>query len=1437
MESKKMKILQNKTPVQLLHEKLARCGSSARYELVYDWTTRPVNVPKFTWEIKVGDQTAFGTDNNKKKAKQEAARNMLMQLSDDVDMLTALPANTGENMQNHIGNLSMFCSRNELPQPKYDEDLEDGPAHKRRFYWNCVVGQHREVGVAHSTKAAKQLAAQAMYLTLVASMNNPNDADVPDYKLSTETMTLCKIEKSEKYEPEDAEEMEISGNDNYSPASPDPVDYAITSADSVPMRSPGKRERTDDNSNSENEDCDNLNNSVIARSDDLPVVKRRRSTSFSSDETLVKYNPGLSSFNDMSSPASPEGYDRGEHVIDQMHEETRHPEEFEESSRRQASDEDNHHLASEESRHPEEFEEYSRRQASEDYNRLQQFEQYHRLEASGDYIPLQVFEESRHPEKFEESCHSEEFEESRHSEEFEASRHSEEFEESRHPEAFEESRHPEAFEASRHPEEFEESRHPEAFEESRHPEAFEESRHPEAFEESRHPEAFEASRHPEELEESRHPEAFEASRHSEEFEDSRHSEDFEESRHSEEFEASRHSEDFEESRHPEAFEESRHPEEFEDSRHLEDFEESRHSEEFEASRHSEDYEESRHSEDFEESRHLEDFEESRHSEEFEASRHSEDFEESRHSEEFEASRHSEDFEASRHSEDFEESRHPEAFEESRHPEEFEDSRHLEDFEESRHSEEFEASRHSEDYEESRHSEDFEESRHLEDFEESRHSEEFEASRHSEDFEESRHSEEFEASRHSEDFEASRHSEEFEASRHSEEFEEYSRHQASEESRHRQELEEYNRRQAFEEFRHRQELEEYNRRQAAEEFRRRQELEEYNRRQAAEEFRRRQELEEYNRRQAAEDYNRRQQFEQYRHLQASGNYITVQIPQQYIPLQVPEENRRHQTFEEYMRPQAFAGDFVSDMYQISPVPGLPQGVVRIQRYYPRKEESETIRVIDYAQRVEAARMQAHASNYSWMAGRPYDPRAPENISNINIQGPEIQPNLQHNIPMGYFNCSTPHPIQVAADSSTHPAFGSYRGQGNMIYAHSFGDFQRYHEGKYLDHTIHIDDDRSTATTSPAPISNNDEDGTEASNLSSMDVRSVTSENMEQSSESSTILEETDLSFDSRSDVNFREHFAEDMECGADDISADTESDSELSVDALSEDDDEVLDRPGDDKAIYERGRLIVKTGNWVFEFEDIYDEDKGHFLLYLICARDRDDLEGEYRDETIDERSLSSENDEEMSEISSSSSEDEGERSSDYSEMGSDYSEMGSDGSEMESNGSEMESNGSEMESDNSEMESDDSEVGSDDLEVGSDDTESVDDEQISLENNEPGDRKISEFYYSVLAKHGVDLKPTICKHVISLLHLMMAKNITKKPEVAVRAMKSLRHILAIIDLHLAAVMVKKWDGEYLVVAHIDSMSRIIEMKRHRNVHVAIRDVLFNVLIRLNALLR
>ncbi|XP_015111670.1 uncharacterized protein LOC107037564 [Diachasma alloeum] len=315
MDKKKAKLVESKTPAQLLHEKLAKCGSTAQYELVYDWTKGTTNVPKFTWKVTVGDQEAFGTDNSKKKAKQDAARNLLMQISDDIELLKALPQNTGENMQNHIGNLSMFCARNELPQPQYHEDIEDGPAHKRRFYWNCIVGQHREVGVAHATKSAKQLAAQAMYLKLVGLISNPNDADLPDYRLNTETMPLCKIEKSEKLEPQDKDEMDVPEADHHEPISPEPLDFDERYDDEDRRQSVRYSPRRRENEHRmdrryENEDYNRIDypsTSRFPRSERPHTPERSRNITIASEECLErKYKLQLSSFTEWDIPVASE---------------------------------------------------------------------------------------------------------------------------------------------------------------------------------------------------------------------------------------------------------------------------------------------------------------------------------------------------------------------------------------------------------------------------------------------------------------------------------------------------------------------------------------------------------------------------------------------------------------------------------------------------------------------------------------------------------------------------------------------------------------------------------------------------------------------------------------------------------------------------------------------------------------------------------------------------------------------------------------------------------------------------------------------------------------------------------------------------------------------------------------------------------------------------
>uniref|UniRef100_A0A0C9QG79 Prkra_1 protein n=1 Tax=Fopius arisanus TaxID=64838 RepID=A0A0C9QG79_9HYME len=300
MSKKKAKIEVGKTPISVLHEKLAKAGCSLpKYELVYDWTLKTTNVSKFTWKVIAAGKEAYGTDNNKKKAKQDAARNMLMQICDDVELLKALPQNAGDNIQNHIGNLSMFCSRNALPQPNYYEDDEDGPAHSRRFYWNCIVGQHREVGCAHTTKLAKQLAAQAMYLKLIAVVHEPNDSHLPDYRLNTEFMPLCKIEKTEKILAGESEDMDVCENEH---------------AESVSLRSfhhthqqMENHENVDRNSN-----FNNLSPSDSASASASASVSSSNSTNFtitSEEYHEKKYKGQLSSFTDWMVPITSKTYD------------------------------------------------------------------------------------------------------------------------------------------------------------------------------------------------------------------------------------------------------------------------------------------------------------------------------------------------------------------------------------------------------------------------------------------------------------------------------------------------------------------------------------------------------------------------------------------------------------------------------------------------------------------------------------------------------------------------------------------------------------------------------------------------------------------------------------------------------------------------------------------------------------------------------------------------------------------------------------------------------------------------------------------------------------------------------------------------------------------------------------------------------------------------
>lgn len=110
MDSKKPKLFIEKTPLQLLNERLVKTGNVAKWELISDFTKKTTNVPSFAYKVTVGDIEVFGSGVTKKEAKQNAAKTMFMQISDDVALFQALQSSAPamrDNFQNHIGNLSV----------------------------------------------------------------------------------------------------------------------------------------------------------------------------------------------------------------------------------------------------------------------------------------------------------------------------------------------------------------------------------------------------------------------------------------------------------------------------------------------------------------------------------------------------------------------------------------------------------------------------------------------------------------------------------------------------------------------------------------------------------------------------------------------------------------------------------------------------------------------------------------------------------------------------------------------------------------------------------------------------------------------------------------------------------------------------------------------------------------------------------------------------------------------------------------------------------------------------------------------------------------------------------------------------------------------------------------------------------------------------------
>ena len=198
-----------KTPVSVLQEVYVKQGITPKYDLVQ--IEGNVHEPTFRYRVTVGEAVASGSGNSKKKAKHEAAKNILMKLKAaqdyfNVDLNDATQNNKNKDvvLQNDksvpipppsflfniklpnvetdlkspyddeeaisrdpIGELQELCVIRRFQTPVYEVNSSEGLPHERTFVIDCLVGSSfHETASAKSKKLAKKKVAAKMLETL-----------------------------------------------------------------------------------------------------------------------------------------------------------------------------------------------------------------------------------------------------------------------------------------------------------------------------------------------------------------------------------------------------------------------------------------------------------------------------------------------------------------------------------------------------------------------------------------------------------------------------------------------------------------------------------------------------------------------------------------------------------------------------------------------------------------------------------------------------------------------------------------------------------------------------------------------------------------------------------------------------------------------------------------------------------------------------------------------------------------------------------------------------------------------------------------------------------------------------------------------------------------------------------------------------------------------
>ena len=228
-----------KNPVSVLQEVYSKQGITPKYDLVQ--IEGNVHEPTFRYRVTIGEAVASGSGSSKKKAKHEAAKNILKKLTaaqdyfkvdlndtveqhtrtnsllqSDISVSTPLPPalvnvklpnietdltfpyDDEEISGDPIGELQELCVIRKIQIPVYEVNSSEGLPLKRYFVMDCTVGpKFRETASAKSKKRAKKKAAAKMLATLRMQPLDTDYSSVDNSTFSRNVRNITSIDEDD----------------------------------------------------------------------------------------------------------------------------------------------------------------------------------------------------------------------------------------------------------------------------------------------------------------------------------------------------------------------------------------------------------------------------------------------------------------------------------------------------------------------------------------------------------------------------------------------------------------------------------------------------------------------------------------------------------------------------------------------------------------------------------------------------------------------------------------------------------------------------------------------------------------------------------------------------------------------------------------------------------------------------------------------------------------------------------------------------------------------------------------------------------------------------------------------------------------------------------------------------------------------------------------